>query len=161
MKKILLTTLLFIVGGATALAVPDKKTVLDAIAVIETSHDGVALGAAIPTVIQFAKESPDVMLIASADATPWLIEEIKLPKEQAETVKSLLLASYAAGAIKAQLAQGKLDGNPYPGWLPAIKKYQELKQRFTFKIPGMEKLCRLQDEGTLQAFADEVARKNK
>ncbi|MBK8474987.1 MAG: hypothetical protein IPL39_01405 [Opitutaceae bacterium] len=160
MRKILVTTLaLFSV--ISAFAVTDKKTVLDAIAVIESSHDGEAIGDAIPIVMKFADESPDVVLFVSAEVAPWVFEDLKLSKEQKEVVESLLLASYAAGSIKHQLAIGKLDKNPYEGWLLALTKYEELKQKIQFVSPGMEKLQKLQKSGKLKSFGEELIRKKK
>jgi hypothetical protein len=160
MRKILVT-ILALFSVISAFAVTDKKTVLDAIAVIESSHDGDAIGNAIPIVMKFADESPDVVLFASAEATPWIFEDLKLGKDQKEVVDSLLLASYAAGSIKHQLAIEKLDRNPYEGWLLAIAKYKELKQKVDFTSPGMEKLCELQKSGKLKAFGEEIIKKKK
>ena len=160
MRKILVTVLaLFSV--ISVIAVTDKKTVLDAIAVIESSHDAEAIGNAIPIIMKFADESHDVVLFVSSEAAPWIFEDLKLSKDQKEVVDSLLLASYAAGLIKHQLAIGKLDRNPYEGWLLVIAKYEELKQKIEFTSPGMEKLCELKKSGKLKAFGEEIINRKK
>jgi hypothetical protein len=161
MKRLFFISLFVLCMSAAAIAVPDKKAALDAIAVIETSHDGEALGNAIRVVINFAQDSPDVLLLVSKEATPWILEELKLTKDQNEVVGSMLLASYAAGSIKHQLTLGKTDENPYEGWLLALKSYEHLKLKIDFTSPGMEKLLKLQSEGKLKAYGEKLLKEKK
>jgi len=161
MRKILFTVLLCLISAMTARAAPDKKATLEAIRVIESSPKGEGIVEALQVVLQFADESPDVVMLASPEAMPWFQEKWKLKKAESEAVKALLMASYSAGVIGHQLKIGKADKNPYIGWLRVIERYEVAKDVWKFESPGIQKLIALQKEGKLEAYAAEVSAKQK
>lgn len=159
MKKLLLPLIFCLLAALSVAAVPDRKTVRQAIAVIESNDTGEALAKAIPTVISYAMDSPDVVMVATPETTPWMLDALKLDKKQASVVRALLLASYAAGCIKHQFAVGKIDPNPYEGWLHTFRRYRLLKRNLSFVSPATEKLIELEARGKLWAYAAQIAKK--
>ena len=159
MRKILFPALLLLISAMTADAVPDKNATLEAIRVIESSKKGEGVVEALQVVLQFADESPDVVMLASPEAMPWFDEKWKLKKVESEAVKALLMASYSAGIIGHQLETGKADNSPYVGWLRVIERYEVVKDVWKFESPGIKKLIALQKDGKLEAYAAKVSAK--
>ncbi|MFA5257296.1 MAG: hypothetical protein WC360_04035 [Opitutales bacterium] len=161
MKKLLLTLCLTFLATTGVFAVTGRQEVLDAIAVLENPTDGESLSKAMSVVIQFAQESPDVLITISRESAPWIFEDLKLSKENTDMVNSLLLAEYVAGMVKYQLATGTMDENPYEGWLFVIRSYNQLKEQLGFTSPELEDFIRKEAEGVLKDYGQTLVEQHK
>jgi hypothetical protein len=112
-----------------------------------------ALAASTATITRFALESDDVVVDLGTDAVPWCDMRKGVAGVTSSEGRGLLLAAYLSGSVKAQLASGRQDSNPYQGWVAMLRVYRIAKMREGIAIPEVESLLAKQMDGTLEAYA--------
>jgi len=136
-----------------------RGEVLAAIAVLEHDVTSAAAPAAAEQVARFGRESDDVLLVIGPETLPWVRTDAPAAEVR---VRSLLMAAYFAGDIKAQLQQGEARDDPYHGWLDAIRAYGQIRRKQPeLAIPEIEELIRKEHAGTLKADADAIRREQE
>jgi hypothetical protein len=142
-----------------------RAQVLDAIRVFEANAPGnlasavtaqdpsAAVALASGTIARFSLESDDVVIDLGSDSVTWCDVAKGLPELSRSGESGLLLAAYLSGCVKAQLAAGKPDPNPYPGWIAMLRVYRAMKIRDGASIPGAEGLLSRQMDGSLETHA--------
>jgi hypothetical protein len=157
---------------ALALALPlhasepvTRSQVLDAIRSFEANSPGNlassrpaqeasdAVARASGTIARFSLESDDVVVDLGAESVPWCDVTKGLPEVSRSGERGLLLAAYLSGCVKAQLALGKPDPSPYPGWISMLRVYRAMKVRDGVLVPEAEALLSRQMDGTLESRA--------
>jgi hypothetical protein len=157
---------------ALAAETPARAQVLDAIRTFEANatadsasrslaeaNDAVARAS--NTILKFALESDDVVVDLGADSVPWCDLKKGVANLPHSGERGLMLGAYLAGEVKAQLASGRQDPNPYPGWTAMLRIYRALKIREGVRIPEVEALLSRQMDGSLEAFAAEAVERSK
>lgn len=108
------------------------------------------------TILRFAIESDEVVVDLGPAAVTWVDTSRGLSQVSLTGEQGLLLATYLAGEVKAQLAAGAPDPNPFAGWTAMLRVYRSLKLRQGVKISAIEPLLSSQAEGNLKALADQA-----
>jgi len=169
MPRLLLLALASALAAAPAAlsAAVSRTEVLDAIRVFEPQACGSATGAraagaadavarASNTILKFAVESDDVVVDLGPDSVTWCDVKKGLADLPHSGERGLLLAAYLSGCVKAQLASGKQDPNPFEGWVAMLRVYRAVKMREGVTIPEAEALLARQMDGSLRARAAEA-----
>jgi hypothetical protein len=104
-------------------------------------------------IARFALESDDVVVDLGTDSVPWCDVRKGLTELSRSGERGILLAAYLSGCIKAQLASGKPDPNPFPGWVSMLRVYRAMKIHDGVAVPEVEALVARQMDGTLEAYA--------
>lgn len=147
-------------------AEPVSRTqVLDAIRVFDANASGNVLAGktardscdavaqASNTILRYSLESDDVVVDLGNASVPWCDVKKGLSAAQNSGARGLLLAAYLSGSVKAQLATGKQDPNPYAGWVAMLRLYHTMRIREDVRIPEIDALLARQADGTLEAYA--------
>jgi hypothetical protein len=101
------------------------------------------------TIFRFAQGSPDVEVVKSKNALPWLATRA-LTK-----YNSVLLTAYIAGSVLSQLDSGLTRNDPVAGAVQVIETYQLIQKTDpTFRMPEVEKLVDLQTQGKLKEYVE-------
>ena len=101
-----------------------------------------------PIILRFARESPDVVIVASPKFLPW-IESSKVQDD----AKEVLLIAYVAGDVQAQLDKKHIKDDPTAGIEQVIATYRLLqKTEPQLKITEVEKLIDLERQGKLAKY---------
>jgi hypothetical protein len=149
-----------------------RAQVLDAIRAFDSNAAGTLLAAdsddqisdglkkSSATIIRYAFESDDVVVDLGTDSVPWCDVKKGLDGVPNSGTRGLLLAAYLSGSVKAQLLSGKLDPNPYPGWVAMLRLYRAIKVRDGTRIPEIESLLARQMDGSLESYAAEAVRRS-
>ncbi len=142
-----------------------RAQVLDAIRAFEANAPGNlasqrsaqeasdAVARASGTIVRFSLESDDVVIDLGSDSVTWCDVRKGLPELSRSGERGLLLAAYLSGCVKAQLAQGRPDPNPYPGWIAMLRVYRAMKVRDGASVPEAEELLSRQMDGSLETHA--------
>jgi hypothetical protein len=142
-----------------------RSQVLDAIRSFEASAPGNlastqpaqeasdAVARASGTIARYTVESDDVVIDLGPDSVPWCDVSKGLGELPRSGERGILLAAYLSGCVKAQLAEGKPDPNPYPGWVAMLRVYRAMKVRDAVSVPEAEALLARQMDGTLETRA--------
>ena len=97
------------------------------------------------TIIDFARDSPAVVISFSDKVVPWI------GKEKVDERRSVLLAAYVAGNTESQLRRKKKEDDPLAGVMQAIATYRQLQQAdLAFRLDELENLIVLEKEGRLK-----------
>ena len=154
----------FAAAPAPARAGVSRAQVLDAIRVFE-SNATVAAGQgraaaaadevarAANTILRFAVESDDVVIDLGPDAVTWCDVKKGLADMPHQGERGLLLAAYMSGCVKAQLASGRQDANPFEGWVAMLRLYRAMRLHEGVSIPEAEALLARQADGSLRDYA--------
>jgi hypothetical protein len=129
-------------GGITASKAPEQA--------------GRAVATASHTILKYSLESDDVVVDLGAASVPWFDARRNLSDAADSGERGILLVAYLSGSVRAQLMSGKVDPNPYPGWIAMLRLYHALKISEGVSIPEIEALAARQMDGTLQPFAAEA-----
>lgn len=159
-RKLMGLTLLALSAALGLRAAPvSRGEVLAAIAVLEKDVTSPDAPAAAEKVARYGRESDDVLLIIGPETLPWVRTDAP---ETEVRVRSILMAAYFAGDIKAQLRQGEARDDPYSGWLAAIRAYGQIRRKQPeITIPEIEDLIRKEHAGTLKADADAIRKEQQ
>jgi hypothetical protein len=112
-----------------------------------------AVAKASNTILRYSLESDDVVVDLGNASVPWCDVKKGLSAAQNSGARGLLLAAYLSGSVKAQLATGKQDPNPYAGWVAMLRLYHTMRIREDVRIPEIDALLARQADGTLEAYA--------
>jgi hypothetical protein len=112
-----------------------------------------AVAKASNTILKYSLESDDVVVDLGGASVPWCDVKKGLTAMPNSGERGLLLAAYLSGSVKAQLASGKQDPNPYPGWVAMLRLYHTMRIREDVRIPEIDALLAKQADGTLEAYA--------
>jgi hypothetical protein len=157
-----------LLGAATV----SKTQVLDAIRTFDANAAGSMVAAktaqstddvvarASNTILKYSLESDDVIVDLGTDSVPWCDVKKGISNLPDCSERGLLLAAYLSGSVKAQLASGKQDPNPYNGWVSMLRLYHTIKIREDVKIPEIENLMARQADGTLESYAADAVRRS-
>jgi hypothetical protein len=149
-----------------------RGQVLEAIRVFEANASGDLPGAkpesqkndavarASNTILKYSLESDDVVVDLGPDAVPWCDVKKGLSELSNSGERGLLLAAYLSGCVKAQLATGRQDPNPFDGWTAMLRIYRAIKIREGVSIPEAEDLLTHQNDGSLQAYAADASQRS-
>jgi hypothetical protein len=143
-------------GGVTRAQVLDAIRVFDANATVGPGQGRAAadeVAKASNTILKFALESDDVVVDLGPNAVTWCDVKKGLADMPHSGERGLLLAAYLSGCVKAQLASGRLDANPFEGWVAMLRLYRAMKLREGVTIPEAEALLSRQADGTLRDYA--------
>jgi len=141
-----------------------RAQVLEAIRVFEANATGGAspgraaeaadaVAKASNTILKFAVESDDVVVDLGPNAVTWCDVRKGIADMPHSGERGLLLAAYLSGCVKAQLASGGQDANPFEGWVAMLRLYRAIKVREGVTIPEAEALLSRQMDGTLRDYA--------
>lgn len=143
-------------GGAAPTGAVSKDTVLKAIEVFQKDPSSTEGLTAASTIMSFAQKSDSVHVALSKAVVPWLKKQ---DAPDADT-RSMLLAAYVAGDVRAQLQSGKAEDDIYAGWQQVLATYDQLRQiNPTVKLPEIDELKNKEKAGTLHSYAAEVQKK--
>ena len=157
-KRIVLFVFVLVVGCAVGQAksppLPiDKDTVSMAITIFRrtpTNQQGTMVR---PIILRYAQESPDVNIVVSSKAMPWIIDS-----KGHDEAGALLLTAYVAGDVQAQLDKRKPQDDPVAGTEQVIATYQQLRRSEpTLRIMEVEKLIDLKKHGKLAKHLETTA----
>ena len=142
------------VGQAKSPPLPiDKDTVRMAITIFRrtpTNQQGTMVR---PIILRYAQESPDVNIVVSSKAMPWIIDS-----KGHDEAGALLLTAYVAGDVQAQLDKRKPQDDPVAGTEQVIATYQQLRRSEpTLRIMEVEKLIALKRHGKLAKHLETTA----
>jgi len=144
------------VGAGAADKAASKADVLSAIVVFQKDPSSKEGYAAAETIINFAEKSDAVRISLSKAVVPWLKDK---DASDADT-RNILLGAYVAGNVGAQLKSSKPVDNVYAGWEQVLVTYAQLLQiNSAAKITEVEELKQKDADGTLRAYAAEIAGK--
>jgi len=161
MKSLFTLTLLLCLAALTVQAAPpSRQDALAAIATLETDLLSESAIHAARVINQFAQQSDEVTFTVGRETAPWVLEK-RQHNERDDALYAMLLSVYLAGNAKTQLESGKVEDDPYSGWLAVIRAYRLLQTKRTIVIPSVEALAAMEDKGTLQQHAEEVKAANK
>jgi hypothetical protein len=97
------------------------------------------------TIVDFAKESPAVLIRFTDKVVPWLA------KGEMDDRRSILLTAFVAGNTESQLRREKKEDDPVAGVLQVIATYRQLQQADpAFRVDELETLINLEKEGRLK-----------
>ena len=139
--------------------IPTKAEVLAAIAAIEKdplSDEGLG---AIQIVALFSANSDTVQLEITELTAPWLHEDGNPnDPDMAKKAAHVLLGSYFAGSVQAQMKKGKPADDPRAGWLFVIRTYNHFTEQSVTKLsfPSIKRLEMLESQGWLAEYAGVV-----
>jgi hypothetical protein len=164
--------LLLACASALAAALPSpalasgvtRAQVLEAIRAFEANATGAdtpgraaeaadAVAKASNTILKFAIESDDVVVDLGPNAVTWCDVKKGIADMPHSGERGLLLAAYLSGCVKAQLASGRQDANPFEGWVAMLRLYRAMKMREDVTIPEADSLLSRQMDGTLREYA--------
>jgi hypothetical protein len=145
-------------AGSLLAATPSKHEVLAAISVLERNVTGQDAIDAAKTIVVYAQDSEDVVVDIGPGQLPWVSEEWGLDKERELECQSMLLAAFVAGNVKSQIKNARAEDDTYSGWVFAIDAYNRLRTKGAFQSPSIEKLSRMEADGTLLQHAKDVQR---
>lgn len=101
-------------------------------------------------IIEFAGNSPKVDIVIDPVVAPWMDEQ--LPK----LTGGVLLGSYIAGNLQAQLQSNQRQDNPVAGLVRVIEVYQKiLAVNPKHTSPAVEKLMVLHQQGGLADYVSQ------
>ena len=155
LKGVLVTLMcLSLSHRASAAAVPTVEEVRAAIAAIETDPLNAEKAGHVKTVMTFAEESPDVLIMLDREILPtW--------GDQKDPRAPLLNAAFVAGNVKAQLDAKKNKDDSYAGLQTLFKVYHSIQaDDKDYKSEAIDKLEALDKEGKLQAKVQEVQKRH-
>jgi hypothetical protein len=133
----------------TSIAVPGKSA----------KQATAALAEAANAIVSFAVRSDAVIVDMGPDSVTWCDVKKGVDGMSHGGERGLLFAAYVAGSVKAQLASGKPDANPYEGWVSAIKLYKGLRARDGLRISELDTLSAKMADGSLEAFAADAQKR--
>jgi hypothetical protein len=127
------------------------EKVLEAIKEFDEDPFSKTTGRNMRTIIAFAENSPEVLVVFSPKVMPWFKNGID------KQLQLIFLASYTAGNIQAQIKSSKYENNSYAGLLQVFKTYEKLKDKNPeLKIPEIEELITLEKDHKLQDYLKDV-----
>ena len=155
LKGVLVTLMCLLLSRpASAAAVPTVEEVRAAIAAIETDPLNAEKAGHVKTVMTFAEESPDVLIMLDREILPtW--------GDKQDPRAPLLSAAFVAGNVKAQLDAKKNKDDSYAGLQTLFKVYHAVQASDKdYKVDAIDKLEALDKEGKLQAKVEEVQKRH-
>jgi hypothetical protein len=137
----------------TANAMPTVKEVRAAIDAIERSPLTAQEAGHIGTVMAFAQESPDVIILMDPELTAFA-------GNQADKHAPLLMSAFIAGNIKGQLNNKKAKDDSYSGLQTVFKVYHVIQaSEKEYKNASIDNLEALDKQGKLKAKVEEAQKK--
>ena len=107
---------------------------------------------------RFAERNDTVLVITSADHTPWIDNE----QDEQEEPAAVLLTAHIAGNVASQLDSGVRADDAYSGWIQVFRTYRFLKKRDkNLRVPAIEELLALHRNGQLMTYAIKLQEKYK
>ena len=150
MCLILLTMILLTVPGlawaadSPTASLPNKDAIIAAANLIEQEPFSQLGDTARGVIEDFAVKSDDVTVILAPSLLPWY------GKSQWD---KMLVGSYFAGNVRAQLQQHKKQNDSYAGTLMVLHTYSEIqKNDKSFQLPELEKFKTLEQNHKLQQY---------
>ena len=142
------------VPHSTYAAVPTEQEVRAAIDAIEKDPLAAAKTDHPKTVMTFAEESPDVMIILDREVIPtW--------GNTTDPHAPLLNAAFVAGNVKSQLDSKKNKDDSYAGLQSLFKAYHAIQaSEKDYKVDAIDKLEALDKEGKLKEKVEQVQKKH-
>jgi hypothetical protein len=158
LRRTFLTVSFLALAGAALAATPSRHEVLVAISVLEKNVTGQEAIDAAKTIVVYAQDSEDVVVDIGPGQLPWVSEEWGLGKERELECQSMLLAAFVAGNIRSQIKNSRAEDDTYSGWIFAIDAYNRLRAKGPFRSQSIEKLSRMESDGTLLRHAKDIQR---
>ncbi|MFO0863131.1 MAG: hypothetical protein U0744_00470 [Gemmataceae bacterium] len=107
-------------------------------------------------IVNFAMESPDVVVVMGEEETAWLKEKAKNKQDYG----GLLLTAFIAGNIQTQLDLGEKRNDVYSGAIQVMRTYREIRKRDPeFRSLAVEGLLKKHRDGTLLRHLAEIQEK--
>ncbi len=131
-------------GNATSVDPDVKDSVLNAVKALE--DDPLSGGmVALPAIVAFTRDSEDVTVTLSPEVLPWL----KSPEKPRHS--ELLLGAFMGGNVRSQLMRNVREDSPIEGLRCVFAVYRKIQlSEPSFKSPGIERLMKLDAEGSLE-----------
>jgi hypothetical protein len=149
-----LMTCLVAVPYVAHAAVPTEQEVRAAIDAIEKDPVAAARTDHLKTVMTFAEESPDVMVMLDPELLP-------LWANKTDPHAPLLNAAFVAGNVKSQLDSKKNKDDSYAGLQMMFKAYHAIQaSEKEYKVEAIDKLEALDKEGKLKEKVEQVQKKH-
>lgn len=135
-------------------AVPSEQEVRAAIEAIEKDPLAAEKGNHIKTVMTFAQDSPDVLVMLDRELLPtW--------QDKQTPHADLLNAAFVGGNVKSQLDSKKNADDSYAGLQTLFKVYHAIQAaEKDYKVDAIDKLEALDKEGKLRAKVEEVRKRH-
>ena len=135
-------------------AVQTEQEVRAAISAIDKDPVAAAKTEHVKTVMTFAEESPDVMIMLDGEILPtW--------GNKTDAHALLLNAAFVAGNVKSQLDSKKNKDDSYAGLQMLFKAYHAIQaSEKDYKIDAIDKLEALDKEGKLKEKVEQVQKKH-
>ena len=146
-------------AGSCLATTPSRHDVLQAISVLERKVSGPEATDAAKVIVVYAQDSDDVMVDIGPDQLPWTSEKWGLDNDREMACQSILLASFVAGNIRSQIKNSRAEDDTYSGWVFAINTYNRLRAAGSFRSASLDRLSRMEADGTLLDHAKEVRAK--
>jgi hypothetical protein len=145
---------LMVLPSAVKAAVPTAQEVRAAIDAIEKDPVAAAKTDHLKTVMTFAEESPDVMIILDREVIPtW--------GNTTDPHAPLLNAAFVAGNVKSQLDNKKNKDDSYAGLQSLFNAYHAIQaSEKDYKVDAIDKLEALDKEGKLKEKVEQVQKKH-
>ena len=145
---------LMVLPSVVQAAAPTEQEVRVAIDAIETDPLAAAKTQHLKTVMTFAEESPDVMVMLDPELLPmW--------SDKTDPHAPLLNAAIVAGNVKSQLDSKKNKDDSYAGLQMLFKTYHAIQaSEKDYKVEAIEKLEALDKEGKLKEKVEQVQKKH-
>lgn len=110
---------------------------------------------AMPKIMQYLVESPDVTVVLEDSVCPWMREK-NCPQ------RPLLLVAYVAGNIEAQIEKKECKDHPYAGACQVLRTYHQLRENSDIaEIEVLEEWNSMKADGKLESFLDRVLNSEK
>ena len=138
----------------TNAAVPTEQEVRAAIEAIAKDPLAAAKTDHVQTVMTFAEESPDVMIMLEGEILPtWA--------DRSDRHAALLNAAFVAGNVKSQLDSKKNKDDSYAGLQMMFKAYHAIQaSEKDYKVEAIDKLEALDKDGKLKEKVEQVQKKH-
>ena len=135
-------------------ALPTEQEVRAAIDAIEKDPVAAAKADHIKTVMTFAEESPDVMIMLDRELLPtWA--------DNTDPHAPLLNAAFVAGNVKSQLDRKTNKDDSYAGLQMMFKAYHAIQaSEKDYKVEAIDRLEALDKEGKLKEKVEQVQKKH-
>jgi len=135
---------------------PSRQDLLKAVESFSNAPLSARGKAAAATIVRFAEESHDVVIVISPKVVPWI------GGDEQRKFSETLLAAYLAGNVKSQLERRTKANDSYAGIQQVLKTYAQLKEADkTLKIPEIQKFIDLEAKQQLKQYVDDALRKDE
>jgi hypothetical protein len=134
--------------------VPTEQEVRAAIDAIEKDPLGAVEAGHAKTVMTFAEESPEVLIMLDRELLPtW--------GDKKDPHAAVLNAAFVAGNVKAQLDAKKNKDDSYAGLQSLFKAYHAIQAKDNqYKVDAIDKLEAMDKEGKLKAKVEEIQKRH-